>query len=58
MSIELISMNRPSRRRVLDCASPLALWVDAGSAKRNTKLSTISVTFCPMTAQAPRNDKP
>jgi hypothetical protein len=26
-------MNRPNVRQVLDCASPLALWADASSAK-------------------------
>ncbi len=33
MRIELISMNRPGSRQVLDCASPLALWADTGGAK-------------------------
>jgi hypothetical protein len=33
MRLEPLSMNRPSSRQVLDCASPLALWVNAGSAK-------------------------
>jgi len=28
-----LSINRPNCRQVLDCASPLALWADAGSAK-------------------------
>jgi hypothetical protein len=33
MRLEPLPLNRPTCRQVLDCASPLAFWVDASSAK-------------------------